>query len=93
MKSGPFTEWQKDSLAKAKKKTQDIIQEETGMLLDVPSSKGGTTNTGPVSWRFFSPEVRPALLRLLPDKEKDNYLKFHWALSIIFRVFSSKKKV
>jgi hypothetical protein len=92
-KSGRMTENQKERIEKSRKEWLAAMAQETGLVLDTPTSKGGTTDTGNAAWRFFSPEVLPVLERLLPDQYKEPVLHIHHGLSVIFRVMSSTRKV
>ena len=46
-----------------------------GLLIDLPSPLGGTTNTGNTAMRFFSPENREAISTLIPGDETRQNLK------------------
>jgi hypothetical protein len=92
-KSGRLTQNQKDRIEKSRKEWLTAMAQETGLVLDTPTSKGGTTDTGNAAWRFFSPEVLPVLQRLLPDEDKEPVLQIHHALSVIFRVVTSTRRV
>jgi hypothetical protein len=71
----------------------DTLAQETGLVLDTPTSKGGTTDTGNAAWRFFSPEVVPVLQRLFPDECKEQVLQLHHKLSVLLRVMTPTRKV
>ena len=44
---------------------QKVFEKQTGMRLAQPSSNGGTSENGPLTWRFFSPGIFLDLLGLL----------------------------
>ena len=66
---------------------------DTGVVMDTPTSKGGTTDTGNAAKRFFSAEVIPSLEKLFPPDKVDDILTLHKNFSIILRVISSKRQV
>jgi hypothetical protein len=88
-----LTEKQHENVKKWKKKVIDTAKEITGILMDTPTSKGGTTDTGNTAWRFFSPDFIPVLESLLPVKYLDKVLNLHHKYSVMLRVISSKQRV
>ena len=74
----------------------NIIQEDTGLLLDSVSTgggKGGTTTDGKQGRRFFSEELLPSLQKLTKEKYHKDLLQIHALLSAILRVVSSQQEV
>ena len=45
---------------------QSLIQEKTGLKVDLPDSSGGTTSTGNVARRAFSDETDTSIVFYLP---------------------------
>jgi hypothetical protein len=76
----------------AKKTFISHIKTRTGILIDSPCN-GGTTNTGNVAWRFFSPEVHDAIIEIVPEEWKERVSFAHQNLSVILRVLSTTQKV
>ena len=75
----------------SKEEVIKVIKQHTGIVLDTPTSKGGTTDTGNSAWRFFSHEVVPALMELFPQDCLDNILPLHLHFAVILRVINSKQ--
>ena len=90
---GKLTQEQKDAIKAARSRLIEAVKDATGILMDTPCAKGGTTDTGGSAWRFFSHEVIPVLKSVIPSEFLDDVLKIHRNLSIILRVISSKRKV
>ena len=44
---------------------QRVFEKQTGMRLAQPSSNGGTSENGPLTWRIFSPGILIKSLGLL----------------------------
>lgn len=91
-KGGVLSAAQHKALDMAKKKFIAHIKDRTGILLDSPTA-GGSTDTGNVAWRFFSPEVHDAIIEIIPEDWKDRVSVVHGNLSLILRVMSSTGKV
>ena len=64
----------------AKLNVQETLRNRIGILVDVPTSGGGNTNSGGVAERFFSTENRPVICDLIRDSEDrehfDTFLKY-----------------
>jgi hypothetical protein len=88
-----YTAIEKMNLELSKKECIDVIHQDTGLLMDSPCPDGGNTDTGGNAWRFFSPEIVPALKKLLPEESQDVVLEIHYKLSVILRVASSTRQV
>lgn len=71
----------------------EAIKRATGIVMDTPTSKGGTTDTGNAAKRFFSEEVIPVLTNLFSGQTRDNILQLHHNFSIICGVIPSKRQV
>ena len=52
---------------------QKVFEKQTGMRLAQPSSNGGTSENGPLTWRFFSPGILLYLLGLLKHNAHGGY--------------------
>lgn len=77
----------------SKKEFQDNIQSKLGILLDVPTAGGGTTNNGPMAERFFSHENRETICELIRNREdKNNFKKFIGDINVLLSVCSSTSK-
>jgi hypothetical protein len=90
---GVLSERQKENNVKGRSKCLEVVAKNTGIVLDTPTSKGGTTDTGNTAKRFFSHELIPSLKSLLPEGKQESALQIHWKLSIILRVFNSRRRV
>ena len=66
---------------------------ETGVVMDTPTSKGGTTDTGNAAKRFFSEESIPVLKKLFPPEEAAPILELHHLFCIICGILPSKRQV
>ena len=69
------------------------VNQATSIVMDTPTSKGGTTDTGNAAKEFFSHKLIPVLSDNFPADQVDNLLKLHRNLSVILRVLSSKRQV
>ena len=84
---------QKELMAASRLTIIEAIKDRTGIVMDTPTSKGGTTDTGNAAERFFSDEVIPVLKDLFPNEWQDDILKLHKNFSIILRVIKSTRPV
>ena len=73
-----------------------LVQEETGLKIDQPEPRGGTTSTGSVARRAFSNDsiVFECMMSVVMGIEhKDPLLKVHTQLYAILRIFNSDRKI
>ena len=84
---------EKELMAASRLTIIEAIKERTGIVMDTPTSKGGTTDTGNAAERFFSDEVIPVLKDLFPPEWQDDILKLHKNFSVILRVIKSTRPV
>jgi hypothetical protein len=92
-KGGHFTESERKRLDVSRKHCINTIKESTGILIDTPTSNGGTSDSGNTAWRYFSFEVFPVLQSLIPEKYREQYTYVHYYLSVFLRVISTTRKV
>ena len=69
------------------------VKHATGILMDTPTSKGGTSDTGNAAKEFFSHKLIPVFKAHFPAEQVEDMIKLHKNLSIILRVISSKRQV
>ena len=70
---------------------QNLVQKETGLKIDQPDPRGGTTSTGGVARRAFSNDTKfiECILPLIDTEHRDPLLKIHTQLSAILRIVNS----
>ena len=70
-----------------------LVQEKTGLKIDQPDPRGGTTSTGSVARRAFSndPNFIECMMSVVGIEHKDPLLKVHTQLSAILRIFNDRK--
>ena len=74
-------------IAQAKSEAQDHIRKQLGLLIDVPTSGGGTTNNGSVATRFFSQKNRDIICELIKKEEdRDNFKLFLTKMNVMISV-------
>ena len=71
----------------------EAMKKGTGIPMDTPTSKGGTTDTGNAAKRFFSEESIPVLRDLFPPEEGEAILELHHYFSVIVGILPSKRRV
>ena len=84
---------EKDLIAESRLIIIAAVKKATGIVMDTPTSKGGTTDTGNAAKQFFSDEVVPVLKELFPQEYIDDLLHLHKNFSVILRVINSRRKV
>ena len=74
---------------------QSLIQENTGLKVDLPDSRGGTTSTGNVARRAFSDETDylNCVLSTIAIHHQSALTKIHTQLATILKVYNSSRKV
>ena len=72
-----------------------LVQEKTGLKIDQPDPRGGTTSTGSVARRAFSNDSNfiECMMSVVAIEHKDSLLKVHTQLSAILRIFNSDRKI
>ncbi|KAI6657119.1 hypothetical protein LOD99_15905 [Oopsacas minuta] len=71
-----------------------IVQEVTGLRIDQPDPKGGTTSTGGVARRACSNDSKfiECAMSLVKIDHRDSLCKLHTQLSVILRIINSDRK-
>ena len=74
---------------------QNLVQKETGLKIDQPDPRGGTTSTGGVARRAFSNDTKfiECILPLIDTEHRDPLLKIHTQLSAILRIVNSDREI
>ena len=84
---------EKKLLAECRLIVIEAWKDKTGVVMDTPTSKGGTTDTGNAAKRFFSEESLPVLNELFPPEEAAPLLELHHLFCIICGIIPSKRQV
>lgn len=78
---------QNDPLKAAKTNIQDNLRQKLGILVDVPTPGGGTTNSGPIAQRFFDPNSRETICELIPNiEDRQHYHVFLQNVNVMLSV-------
>ena len=89
--------WSTTSLAikDSMKFIQSLIQEKTGLKVDLPDSSGGTTSTANVARRAFSDETDylNCVLSTIAIYHRPALTKIHTQLATILKDYNSSRKV
>ena len=74
---------------------QNLVQKKTGLKIDQPDPRGGTTSTGGVARRVFSDDTEfiECILPLTDTENRDPLSKVHTQLSAILRIVNSDHKI
>jgi hypothetical protein len=91
--SGHLTDSERDRVEDSRRNCIAILKDETGILFDTPTSRGGTTDTGNSAWRYFSYEVLPVLKSLVPERYREHYSFVLHSLAVFLRVITTTHKV
>ena len=72
-----------------------LVQEKTGLKIDQPDPRGGTTSTGSVARRAFSNESKflDCVLSVVETNSRDSLTLLHTYLSAILRIFNSDRRI
>ena len=73
----------------------EIVQEKTGLKVDIPDTSGGTTSTGNVARRAFSEDTNfiECVLSLIAVENRSALSKVHTQLSAILRIINSSQLI
>ena len=71
-----------------------LVEEKTGLIIDQPDSRGGTSSTGNVARQAFSEsDYINCVLSLVDAQHRDSLLQIHTNVSSILRIINSSQKV
>ena len=72
-----------------------LVEEKTGLRLDQPDSRGGTSSTGSVARRAFSYDSKyiECVLSVVETEYKETLSKIHANLSAILRIINSDRMI